>query len=83
MPVRYMPSWLTADSNGYLKLISCHPPVSGEPVNLKEPALKYILNAQIAPTATANAVHRLAVGMHANQNMVSDLISLVCAYNNT
>jgi hypothetical protein len=82
MTLSYIPSWLAADNNGGLKLISCKPPSSGEPVNLKEPALKYILDAQIILTATAKPIHRLAAGSHADQNMVYYLVSMIYTYNN-
>jgi hypothetical protein len=82
MPVPFIPSWLSADGNGGLKLVSCKLPPSGEPVNLKEPALKYILDAQSIPTSAAKPIHRLAAGTHADQNMVYNLVSLIYTYNN-
>lgn len=68
------PSWLIADSNGALKLVSC----TEAAADLKEPALKYTLEAQSVPTAVAKPIQRLAVGIHAGQNMVHLFVSLLC-----
>jgi len=82
MAVPFIPSWLSADGNGGLKLISCKSPSSGELVNPKEPTLKYSLDAQSIPTSVAKPIHRLAAGTHADQNMVYNLVSLIYTYNN-
>lgn len=66
MAIPGIPNWLIADSNGSIKLITCTES-SGE---LKEPTLKYTLEAQKLSTLTANPIQRLAVGTHAGQNMV-------------
>jgi len=71
-----IPTWLTADNNGALKLVTCAES-GAELVNVKDPALKYILDAQLIPTAGAKAIQRLAVGTHAGQNMVCGSLFLL------
>ncbi|KAG8814490.1 hypothetical protein FRC17_001108 [Serendipita sp. 399] len=63
-----IPQWLSADANGLLKLISSK---KLDQPDLKDPSIKFILEAKTLTAEALSPIHRLALGVHNEEKLVA------------
>ncbi|KAG8821679.1 hypothetical protein FRC19_007435 [Serendipita sp. 401] len=61
------PLWLSADANGLLKLISSK---KLDQPDLKDPSIKFALEAKTLTVEARSPIHRVALGVHNEQKLV-------------